>query len=81
MEFRRAESYVTKTRDKAAALKFIKKGMKRRGGGLDAETRRQLRARSVPRNGVPPVGSRVSSEYRGLRRQDAEVGVPYAKHG
>ena len=41
-------------------------------GGLDVETRRQLRAKSVPRNGVLPVGARVSREYRGVRH-DVEV--------
>ncbi len=51
-------------------------------GGLDVETRRRLKAKSVPRNGVLPIGSRVSREYRGVRH-DVEIvahGVVYDGH-
>jgi hypothetical protein len=33
--------------------------------GLDQETRRLLRLKSVPRAPAPPVGSRLTREYRG----------------
>ena len=42
-------------------------------GDLDADTRRRLQGKSMPRGGVLPVGARVSREYRGVRH-DVEIG-------
>jgi len=38
-------------------------------GGLDASTRTLLRQTSIPRPGRPPVGSRITREYRGVLHQ------------
>jgi hypothetical protein len=41
-------------------------------GGLDTDIRRRLKATSLPRNCVLPVGAVVSREYRGVRH-DVEI--------
>jgi hypothetical protein len=49
-------------------------------GGLDAEIRRRLRSSAMPRIANPPVGTRLTREYRGVLHQVeiGEVGVKYA---
>lgn len=42
-------------------------------GDLDAETRRRLKSKAIPRGGVLPVGARLTREYRGVRH-DVEIG-------
>ncbi len=42
-------------------------------GDLDADTRRRLQGKSMPRRGVLPPGARVSREYCGVRH-DVEIG-------
>jgi hypothetical protein len=48
-------------------------------GGLDAETKRLLRMKSIPRAPLPPVGSRLTREYQGRPHevQIAEDGFIY----
>lgn len=41
-------------------------------GGLDADTRRRLKAKSLPRHCVLPIGAVVSREYCGVRH-DVEI--------
>ena len=49
-------------------------------GGIDAATRQRLRSSSIPRTPNPPVGTRVTREYRGVlyHVEILEAGVSYA---
>ena len=49
-------------------------------GGLDDDTRRRLRTSSMPRLATPPVGTRLTREYRGVLHQVeiGDGGVTYA---
>jgi hypothetical protein len=49
-------------------------------GGLDDETRRRLRSSAIPRIANPPIGTRLTREYRGVLHQVeiGETGISYA---